>query len=137
VPHEAVEREKRRLQSAHYDRPWLGGTDTPHSYFYLDRFGTGTWPLLRDTRTLEPGDDDRPFELNGAVIPNPGADLLGTYGALYGNGIQTPDASRMAFRRADGRILLLPAGLARLIGLFADPLTPTAAVERLWMLDPT
>jgi hypothetical protein len=23
-----------------YDRPWLGGTDTPHTYFYLDKFGS-------------------------------------------------------------------------------------------------
>jgi anaerobic magnesium-protoporphyrin IX monomethyl ester cyclase len=134
--HDAVEREKQRLQSSHYDRPWLGGTDTPHSYFYLDRFRSRTWPLLRDNHNLEPGDEDRFFQVNGALIADPGAEVLAAYAAIYGHGTQTRDVRRVAFRRADGRVLLLPAGLARVISIFAEPVTLAKATERLWMLDP-
>jgi anaerobic magnesium-protoporphyrin IX monomethyl ester cyclase len=132
---EAIKREKRRVRSSHYERPWLGGTDTPHSFFYLDRFRSRTWPLLRDNDRLDPGDEDRPFQLNGTLIPNPGAEVLGAYDAIYGDGNQTPDETRAVFRRADGRILLLPSGLARLLGIFAEPVTLAKATERLWMLD--
>ncbi len=82
---EAVKREKQRhLRSAHYDRPWLGGTDTPHSYFYLDRFRTATWPMLRDSRQLAPGDDHELFQLNGELIPSPDPETLRAYSLLYG-----------------------------------------------------
>ena len=133
---DAIEREKQRLRSSSYDRPWLGGTDTPHSYFYLDRFRTRTWPLLRDNQHLDSGDEDRLFQVNGEFVPNPGAGVLGAYNAIYGNGHQTPDANRAVFRRADGRILLLSSGLARLLGIFAEPVTLARATERLWMLNP-
>jgi anaerobic magnesium-protoporphyrin IX monomethyl ester cyclase len=133
--HDAVEREKRRLQSGPYGRPWLGGTDTPHSFFYHDRFRTRTWRLLRDSDRLDPGDEGRLFELNGTLIPNPGAEVLGAYNAFYGNREQTADESRAVFRRADGRILVLSSGQARLLGIFAEPVTIAKAAERLWMLD--
>jgi anaerobic magnesium-protoporphyrin IX monomethyl ester cyclase len=132
----AVEREKRRLRSGHYQRPWLGGTDTPHTFFYLDRFSTQTWPLLRDTRRLSPGDAERYFQLNGELIPNPGADVLRAYGAIYEGGSQLAGETRAAFRRTDGRILLLPSGVAPLLSTFAEPVTLVSATERLWMLDP-
>jgi anaerobic magnesium-protoporphyrin IX monomethyl ester cyclase len=133
---DAVEREKRRLEWSHYDRPWLGGTDTPHSYFYLDRFRSATWPLMRDNHSLDSGDEDRLFQSNGALIPHPGAEVLSAYDAMHGNGIKAPDATRVVFRRADGRIILLPPGLARVLGIFAEPVTRAEAAERLWMLDP-
>jgi radical SAM superfamily enzyme YgiQ (UPF0313 family) len=133
---DAVKREKRRLRSGHYERPWLSGTDTPHSFFYLDRFRTGTWPMLRDNRRLNPGDDDQLFQLNGELIPNPGAEVLRTYSLLYDSGHMVPDETRAAFRRADGRVLLLPSGVAPLLGIFAEPITLASATERLWMLDP-
>ena len=140
----AIQREKRRrLRSGHYDRPWLSGTDTPHSFFYLDRFRAGTWPLLRDNRRLGVGDDDRLFQLNGELIPDPDAealrayrDALRSYGAAYEGGSQPQDETRAAFRRADGRVLLLPSGVAPLLGIFAEPVTLADATDRLWMLDP-
>lgn len=134
--HDAVEREKRRLESGPYKRPWLGGTDTPHSFFYQDRFRTRIWPLLRDSDRLGPGDEDCLFELNGVLVPNPGAKVLGAYNAVYGNGNQAVDETRPVFRRADGRILQLSAGQARLLDIFAQPVTLAQAAERLWMLDP-
>ena len=133
---DAVEREKRRLRSGHYQRPWLSGTDTPHSFFYLDRFGTGTWPMLRDNRRLVPGDDDQLFRRNGELIPDPGADVLRAYATMYDGGNPAPDGARAAFRRTDGRILLLPSGVAPLLDIFAKPVTLATATSRLWMLDP-
>jgi anaerobic magnesium-protoporphyrin IX monomethyl ester cyclase len=133
---DAVEREKRRVQSAYYGRPWVGGTDTPHSYFYLERFGSRTWPLLRDNHRLDPGDEDGLFRLNGSLIPNPGAEVLSAYNAIHGNGNQTIEETRAVFRRADGRILLLSSGIARLLGIFAEPVTLAKATEQVWMLDP-
>jgi hypothetical protein len=132
---DAVKREKLRLPSGRYGRPWLGGTDTPHSFFYMDRFKTRTWPLLRDNDRLDPGDDDRLFQLNGRLVPNPGAEVRGAYDAIYGSTNQALDETRVVFRRADGRILLLPSGLARLLGTFAEPVTLAKARERHWMLD--
>lgn len=134
---DAVRLEKRRLHAGPYERPWLGGTDTPHSFFYQDRFRTRTWPLLRDSGRLDPGDEDRVFQLNGVFVPNPGAGVLGTYDAVYGHGNQTADETRSVFRRADGRILLLSAGQARVLEIFAEPVTVAKAAERLWMLDPS
>jgi anaerobic magnesium-protoporphyrin IX monomethyl ester cyclase len=135
---DAVEQDKRRrLRSGHYERPWLSGTDTPHSFFYLDRFRTATWPMLRDNRRLGPGDDGQLFRLNGTPIANPGAEVLHAYNVMYDNGNQAPpDKIRVAFRRADGRVLLLPSGVAPLLGIFAEPTTLASATERLWMLDP-
>ncbi|MCW2932928.1 MAG: hypothetical protein JWM19_3890 [Actinomycetia bacterium] len=133
---ESVEREKqRRLRSGHYDRPWLGGTDTPHSYFYLDRFRTATWPMLRDNRQLVPGDDHELFQLNGELIPSPDPETLRTYSLLYGAGNQPPGKPRATFRRADGRILLLPPSITPVLGIFTTPVTLADASERLWMLD--
>jgi hypothetical protein len=133
---DAVKQEKRRLQPSHYGRPWLGEPDTPHSYFYQDRFRTQTWPLLQGNRRLDPGDEDQLFQLNGTLIPNPGAEVLGAYDAIYGNMNQTRDNTRPVFRRADGRIMLLPSGLTRLLDIFAEPVTIAKATERAWMLDP-
>lgn len=133
---EAIKREKRRVQRARYSRPWLGGTDTPHSFFYIDRFRTRTWPLLRDSQHLGPGDEHQLFQLNGTLITNPGAAVLGAYHASYGNGNQKSDETRAVFRRADGRILLMSSRLAQLLGVFAEPVTLAKATERLRMLDP-
>jgi hypothetical protein len=135
--HDAVRQEKRRLESGPYGRPWLGGTDTPHSFFYLDRFRTRTWPLLRDRGRLDAGDEERLFQLNGILVPSPGAAVLGAYDAVYGGGNHAADETRAVFRRADGRILLLPSGQARLLDLFAEPVTLAQAAERLWMIEPS
>jgi hypothetical protein len=70
-------------------------------------------------------------------VPSPGAGVLGTYDAVYGHGNQTADETRSVFRRADGRILLLSAGQARVLDIFAEPVTVAKAAERLWMLDPS
>ncbi|MGH2927695.1 MAG: B12-binding domain-containing radical SAM protein, partial [Solirubrobacteraceae bacterium] len=133
----AVEREKRRLRSTRLDRPWVGGTDTPHSYFYLERFGTATLAMLQAGHRLRPGDADRAFLVNGELIDNPGAEVMTAYQAMYSsNASRVPDEKRAAFRRADGRVVLLPRGAAQLLSVFAQPTTLAAAARnRLWMLD--
>lgn len=134
---EAVAREKRRLRSTRLNRPWLGGTDTPHSYFYLDRFRTATLPTLQAPHRLSAGDADRAFVVDGELIDHPGAEVMGTYEAmLFTDGAQPPDEKRAAFRRSDGRVLFLPPGVAQLLRIFAEPTTLAAASRKwLWMLD--
>jgi radical SAM family protein/B12 binding protein len=133
---EAVAREKRRLRTTRTNRPWLGGTDTPHSYLYLDRFRTATLPMLQAGHRLCPGDADQAFQVNGELIDHPGAEVMGAYQALLGDAGQAPDEKRAAFRRLDGRVLLLQRGVAQLLSIFAEPTTlATARRNRLWMLD--
>ena len=61
---------------------------------------------------------------------------MGAYQAMLGDGGQAPDEKRAAFRRSDGRVLLLAPGVAQLLSVFAEPTTlATAARSRLWMLD--
>jgi anaerobic magnesium-protoporphyrin IX monomethyl ester cyclase len=133
---EAVRRENRRIQPGHFERPWLSGTDTPHSFFYLDRFRTRTWPRLRDNRRLSATDRDQPFIVNGERIPLPSAEVLRSYELLYAPVHQAPDTKRTAFRRADGRVVLLPRGVAQLLSAFTEPTTLATAIrQRLWMLD--
>jgi anaerobic magnesium-protoporphyrin IX monomethyl ester cyclase len=134
--HAAVTREKRRLRSTRTNRPWLGGTDTPHSYFYLDRFGAQTLPMLQAGHRLCPGDGEQAFQVNGELIDDPGAEVMSAYQALLGDAAQVPDQNRTAFRRSDGRVLLLQRGVVQLLSIFAEPTTLAAASRsRLWMLD--
>jgi anaerobic magnesium-protoporphyrin IX monomethyl ester cyclase len=133
---EAVAREKRRLRTTRTNRPWLGGTDTPHSYFYLDRFRAETLPMLQTSHRLRPGDGDQAFLVNGELIDQPCAEVMSAYQALLGDAAQAPDENRVAFRRRDGRVLLLQRGVAQLLSIFAEPTTlATASRNRLWMLD--
>jgi len=137
---DAVNREKRHsLRSGHYQRPWLrpwlSGTDTPHSFFYLDRFRTQTWPMLQDNRRLLQGDDSRLFQVNGELIATPDPEILHAFSVMHDNGDQAQGTPRVAFRRNDGHILLLPPGVVSLLGIFARPTTLAGATEQLWMLD--
>jgi anaerobic magnesium-protoporphyrin IX monomethyl ester cyclase len=130
-----VDQEKRRLVAGHYERPWLGGTDTPHSYFYLDRFRTRTWALLEANRSLGPGDEWRLLEANGEFIPHPGPEALAAYDAMFRSEYAALDRVRAVFRQVDGTVMPLSAGLARVLGLFAEPVTLADAAKKLWMLD--
>lgn len=133
---EAVAQEKRRLRTTRTRRPWVGGVDTPHSYFYLDRFRTATVPVLQATHQLNPGDTDHAFLVNGEFIDHPGAEVMDAYQAQLADDPHAPHENLVPFRRSDGRVLLLPRAVASLLSIFAEPTTlATASRKRLWLLD--
>ncbi|WP_408650971.1 B12-binding domain-containing radical SAM protein [Jatrophihabitans sp.] len=132
---EAAKEKRRIAPGGHYERPWLGGTDTPHSFFFHDRFGTGVRSVLHDARSVGVEDLDRFFVLNGELIPAPPEAVQHSYQALYGDPTTQIDMSRLAFRRADGAILLLPERLKMFLEVFTMPVTLRAARERAWMVD--
>ncbi len=136
---EKLEEAKAGLVSGDYGRPWLGGTDTPHTYFFHDRYGLG----VVDVVSAETSRDGR-FVLNGALVPRPDQETFAAYQRLYNPGVKKPlPAGRWAFRRTDGRIYLVPDGAAPLLQLFLRPSTlaeagralggmPAAAAEQVW-----
>jgi anaerobic magnesium-protoporphyrin IX monomethyl ester cyclase len=134
--HQDVARQKQRIVAGgHYDRPWLGGTDTPHSFFFHDRFGTSVRSVLENDRLVRPQDLDRSFLLNGELLPAPSAAVRDAYLTQYGDSGAEIDPSRLAFRRADGNVLLLPGRLKIFLEVFGTPVTLRQARERAWMID--
>ena len=125
---------KQRLNRGHYDRPWLGAVDTPHSFFYHDRYGTAVREHLEADRDLHEGDDDTPFVVNGQFVAAPDPAVLSRYCAVYGVPRDELPAGRLVFRRDDGRIFLLPANTRLYLKLFAEPTTLAAARARAWIL---
>ncbi|GAA2514254.1 B12-binding domain-containing radical SAM protein [Winogradskya humida] len=132
--HDEIIEAKKQLNQGHYDRPWLGSVDTPHSFFYHDRFGTGVRRHLDEESALKPADEDRAFVLNGEFIPEPDPAVLGRYCELYGVPRQALPAGRLTFRRTDGRIFLLPPATRLFLKLFAEPSTLADARARAWIL---
>jgi len=126
-----------RSFEAPYPRPWLGSVDTPHSFFWHDRFGVAVRDAIDRDLTPRDSDEDQPFVLNGVFLDRPDeavVDRLGsTYQVMYEGRIP---ANRLLFRRADGRIIPLPRAYKPFLDLFAQPLTLRAAAVRAWMLDP-
>jgi anaerobic magnesium-protoporphyrin IX monomethyl ester cyclase len=134
---EEIGEAKKQLNRGHYDRPWLGAVDTPHTFFYHDRFGTAVREHLAADRELRPTDADTPFVLNGAFIPAPDPAVLSRYCDLYGVPRSALPAGRLTFRRADGRVFLLPANTRLYLNLFTTPTTLDEARGRAWILATT
>jgi radical SAM superfamily enzyme YgiQ (UPF0313 family) len=65
---ENVARAKRQLRRQHFDRPFAGGIDTPHSMFYYDRFGCAFPDALVSSLERARGaiSGSVPLALNGA-----------------------------------------------------------------------
>ncbi|GAA1798770.1 hypothetical protein GCM10009682_20440 [Luedemannella flava] len=131
---EEIGEAKKRLNRAHYDRPWLGAVDTPHTFFYHDRYGTAVRELLEQDRDLREDDDDTPFVVNGSFVSTPDPAVLDRYCELYGSSGQDLPAGRVAFRRDDGRVFLLPPNAKLYLKLFAEPTTLAEARSRAWIL---
>lgn len=114
-----LEEAKAGLQRSDFDRPWTGGTDTAHTYFYQDRYGLAVTDVVG--RPAAPDPQAR-YLLNGTVIGRPGAAVVKAYERHYGAGTGASDRpGRFAFRRVDGRIFLIPDGLVPLLQLFIVP----------------
>jgi anaerobic magnesium-protoporphyrin IX monomethyl ester cyclase len=129
------------LGGTYHQRPWLGGVDTPHTFFYHDRHGPGVLGEL--DRALLGRDCDQPqaFILNGGFIDTPDQSALTVHLAMYG-GRRMSGSSKTCFRRADGRLFVLSAVVKSFVGLFGEPRTLAQArgevlldeayVTRLW-----
>jgi hypothetical protein len=131
---EKLDEAKASLVLGHYGRPWLGGTDTPHTYFYHDRYEMAVVHVI----TADPPLDDTRFVVNGSVIPRPAAAVLAAYRRAYRLGRQaaSPPAGKWAFRRTDGRVYLIPDGMVPLLQLFTRPSTLADAEPVLAGLGP-
>jgi hypothetical protein len=127
---------KRAMVPERYDRPWVGGIDAPHSYFYHDRYGTA----VRIALTAELDDGFEPgnrFVANGSLVERPAPDTLDAYLRIYQEEERSVPAGQVIFRRRDGNLLAFPPAIVAVLGLFKQPQTLSAATQELWMLGET
>jgi hypothetical protein len=127
---------KNEIWMSHYERPWLGATDTAHTFFYSDRYGTEVRALLEDDRCRHETDEDVPFVANGSFVPRPAEDVLAAYAERYEVPERLIGPERLVFRRADGRLLFLPRSTRAFLDIFLVPTTLAQAQEHAWMVEP-
>jgi hypothetical protein len=133
---------KANLNPGHFSRPWLGSTDTPHSFFYHDRYGTAVRSVLAQDRTRRDGDDDAPFIVNGVFVERMDENTWEAYRRIkQAEQEGTPGAAlptdRHLFRRVDGQVFALNRSSRTILDLFASPQTLAQAHQRLWIVDST
>ncbi|WP_187355436.1 B12-binding domain-containing radical SAM protein [Paenibacillus tengchongensis] len=58
---------KAALTVNHFDRPWVGGVDSPHTMFYHDRYGTDILRIISSTGNPEAAEMSI-LELNGYIL---------------------------------------------------------------------
>ena len=117
--------------TTYHRRPWLGGLDTPHTYFYHDRYG----PRIRAELARAMLDHaDQPFILNGGFIEMPDPETIAMHTTMYGLPPVPEGGTYSCFRRADGSVVLLPPVMRSFVALFAEPRT-RAAVGDAVLLD--
>ncbi|MGH9197447.1 MAG: B12-binding domain-containing radical SAM protein, partial [Acidimicrobiia bacterium] len=109
-----IRTEKLKLQRAEFDRPWAGGTDTAHSYFYHQRYSTRVLAAmeLKRTSTTHPG---HMYELNGKVVhlrPGLTVDAYPQTAVPRIRRLSPGEAVHVPFVRADGAIFALPLSAA-------------------------
>ena len=110
---EMAEVERRCARLVHplqLDRPFVGGIDTPHTFFYLERYGLGTKAQLETGLGVETG--DALARLEGVVLSAPPAVVWpflaeGTKEAIA-------DSRSCLLATADGRLVRCPRFVATL-----------------------
>jgi anaerobic magnesium-protoporphyrin IX monomethyl ester cyclase len=133
---------KANMNPGHFSRPWLGSTDTPHSFFYHDRYGTAVRSVLADDRLRRDSDDDAPFVVNGVFVERQDETTWDAYRRIKEAEQEgTPGAAlpvnRHLFRRVDGQVFALNRSSRTILDLFASPRTLAEAHQRLWIVDST
>jgi hypothetical protein len=126
-----LDRECIRLGGTELQRPWLGGTDTPHSYFYHARYGTRVRAAM-DEALDRAGRPDGPWRLNGRLfrLP-PGCHLVQEDGEVTVRRTLPADAPQATVLvRADGRLFRLPARSAAFLAAVDEAGDPGAAAVR-------
>jgi hypothetical protein len=136
----AVEEAKATLTGNDLGRPWVGGTDCAHTYFYQDRYGADIMKVVGPPRP----DREARYVINGTVIRRPEREVVQQYTFYYWTGRGDSDQpGRFAFRRVDGRLYFIPDGLMALLQLFAVPRAlpeaelavpamPASVAQQLW-----
>lgn len=109
-----VRQGKLALAANEFDRPWVGGTDTPHSYFYHARYGTDVLRVItaRD-RSSDPG---RRYRLNGVLVglgPEWTVDGFPATAQPRIRHAQPGEERHVPFVRRDGAVFALPQRLAQ------------------------
>lgn len=102
---------KADLNPGHFHRPWLGSTDTPHTFFYHDRYGTAVRGVLAHDRVRHDTDDQTQFLANGTFVDRDDEQVWEAYRRIRsdeqdGSPGELP-ADRHLFRRADGLVFAL------------------------------
>jgi len=117
-------RRKRTIKVGDLDRPWLGGVDTPHSYFYHARYGAHVSELLRDAVSHRCLGDCPQWRLNGRLFrPPDGVDFTRVGPALS---LRASEVNRLLLLRRDGTPFRCP-----------DDLVAALADDRVFDLGPS
>jgi anaerobic magnesium-protoporphyrin IX monomethyl ester cyclase len=127
---------KAKLDDTPYLRPWLGSIDTPHTYLYHDRYGTGIRSAMARDRMRRDDDDDCEFVANGVFIDRPDDDVVVRHNANYQifRGGPVPE-DWILFRMTSGKIMPLPQSYRMFLDMFAEPTTLREARYQAWMID--
>jgi hypothetical protein len=128
--HPELEKRKAQLIVGDFDRPWMGGIDTPHTLFYHDRYGTEIIDELTAHHTGGTGQADTVWRLNGAILIDPDhyeVDKLQrspgqAEGRLEAQLIRA-EQRRQYFVRADGLVYPFPPGMIEFLKHFVVPAT--------------
>lgn len=113
-----IEEAKATLTKNDLGRPWVGGTDCAHTYFYQDRYGRD---IMKVVAPAQPDREAR-YVLNGTLIRRPEPEVLQEYRNHYWFSRANNDyPGRFAFRRVDGKLYLIPDVMVPLLRFFSVP----------------
>jgi hypothetical protein len=136
VDRQQLEQAKAALDCCDYQRPWMTATDTPHTFFYHDRYGTGV-RALTGAQPLTDADRTAQFVVNGEFVDRPDDALLSIYRDSHGLFAgDTPPAGFVLFRRIDGELFLFPPVVRKAVACFAEPVALATALARAWTTHP-
>jgi radical SAM family protein len=106
---QALHQAKQKLRRWHFQRPWLGGIDTPHTYFYHDRFGTGILDEMQESM-------HRGITVDTLLVPNGHLEeVLASMQELVG-------ATRV-FVHGDSTVIKFPNALLGILGQLSGDLS--------------
>lgn len=128
---ELLRTQKKRLQRSDLNRPWLGGTDTPHTYFYHARYGTSVVDVLRGADFAAAQENSGSWALNGMVLQAPSGYRFTR--EADGERLRRGDTgSAWAFQHAGGRLVVIAEQQARFLLHVADSGDVGAAAREVY-----
>ena len=128
---ELLRTQKKRLQRSDLNRPWLGGTDTPHTYFYHARYGTSVVDVLRGADFAAAQENSGSWALNGMVLQAPSGYRFTR--EADGERLRRGDTgSTWAFQHAGGRLVVIAEQQARFLLHVAESGDVAAAAREVY-----